>query len=137
MTSVLERYRIRPDGPTVMATTLYREFTIEAGRYLPAVSVDHPCARMHGHTFIVQVHVTASVQKETGWIMDFAELDDKIQTVREKLDHKVLNEVIGLENPTTELLARWIWDRLTEDLPGLSKIIIQENPRSGCIYTGE
>lgn len=137
MTFVLESCRIRPDGPTIMATTLYREFTIEAGRYLPAISADHPCARMHGHTFVVQVHVMGPVQKDTGWIMDFAELDDKIQTIREELDHKVLNDVIGLENPTTELMARWIWDRLARDLSGLSKVVIQENPQSGCIYTGE
>ncbi|MDZ7736555.1 MAG: 6-carboxytetrahydropterin synthase QueD [Gammaproteobacteria bacterium] len=120
-----------------MATTLYRKFTIEAGRYLSAISAGHPCARMHGHTFIIQVHVTGPVQKGTGWVMDFAELDGKIQAVRQELDHKVLNDIGGLENPTTELLARWIWDRLAGDLPGLSRIVIQENPQSGCIYTGD
>ena len=120
-----------------MSTTLYREFTVEAGRYLPLLSDNHPCAHVHGHTFVIQVHVTGGPDPETGWIMDFAELDDRIQSVRQVLDHKVLNDIAGLENPTTELLAQWIWKQLVRELPGLSKIVIQENPHSGCIYTGE
>lgn len=120
-----------------MATTLYREFTVEAGRFLPRLNAEHPCAHMHGHTFVIQVHVTARPDAEQGWIMDFAELDNRIQNVRQALDHKVLNDIAGLENPTTELLARWIWERLAPNLPGLSRIVIRENPHSGCIYTGE
>ncbi len=120
-----------------MATTLFREFTIEAGRYLPNLKQEHPCARMHGHTFVVQIHITGEVEEEKGWIMDFHELDNKLNEVRKMLDHKVLNEIPGLENPTTELLARWLWERLIDGLPGLSRIVIQENPYSGCIYTGD
>ena len=120
-----------------MSTTLYREFTVEAGRYLPYVDDGHPCGRMHGHTFVIQVHITGTPHARAGWIMDFAELDDRIQNVRHILDHRVLNEIEGLENPTTELLAQWIWKQLAGDLPGLSRIVIQENPYSGCIYTGE
>lgn len=119
-----------------MTTTLYREFTVEAGRYLPRLDQGHPCARMHGHTFVIQVHITGTPGEESGWLMDFAELDNRIQNVRQALDHKVLNEIEGLENPTTELLAQWIWNHLVEELPGLSRIVIQENPHSGCIYTG-
>ena len=121
----------------IMTTTLFREFTIEAGRYLPNLAPEHPCARMHGHTFMVQIHVTGKVDEEKGWIMDFNELDDKLEEIRQLLDHRVLNEVPGLENPTTELLARWIWGRLVKELPGLSRIVIQENAYSGCIYTGD
>lgn len=120
-----------------MTTTLFREFTIEAGRYLPNLEADHPCARMHGHTFVVQVHIAGEVDEEKGWIMDFNVLDRQLYEVRQMLDHKVLNEVSGLENPTTELLARWLWRNLEEQLPGLSRIVIQENPYSGCIYTGD
>lgn len=120
-----------------MATTLFKQFTIEAGRYLPKLEPEHPCARMHGHTFVVQVDITGKVDEATGWIMDFNELDEQVNKIREMLDHRVLNEVSGLENPTTELLARWIWERLIIELPGLSRIVIQENLSSGCIYTGD
>jgi len=120
-----------------MTTTLFREFTIEAGRYLPNLAPVHPCARMHGHTFVVQIHITGEIDEVKGWIMDFNELDEKLNEVRQMLDHKVLNEIRGLENPTTELLARWLWERLIESLPGLSRIVIRENPYSGCIYTGD
>lgn len=120
-----------------MATTLFREFTIEAGRHLPRLPENHPCARMHGHTFVVQVYVSGDIDPASGWLMDFAELDGPLQDVRRTLDHQVLNEIEGLENPTTEQLARWIWQRLQDQLPGLSQIIIRENPYSGCIYTGD
>lgn len=120
-----------------MAMTLFREFTVEAGRYLPHLPAHHPCAHMHGHTFIIQVHVTGETRPDTGWVMDFAELDRLLQDVRRSLDHKVLNEVDGLENPTTEQMARWIWQRLHDRLPGLSRVEIRENPYSGCSYTGD
>lgn len=120
-----------------MITTLFREFTIEAGRYLPQLPEQHPCARMHGHTFVIQVHVKGEVDPVTGWLMDFAELDRQVQAVRQALDHKVLNEIAGLKNPTTEQLASWIWQQLQLGLPGLSQIVIRENPYSGCIYNGD
>lgn len=117
--------------------TLFREFSIEAGRYLPRLPTEHHCAHMHGHTFVIQVYVTGNVDEKIGWIMDLNELDERIQPVRHMLDHKVLNNIAGLENPTTEQLARWIWNNLVYVLPGLSQIIIRENPYSGCINTGE
>ncbi len=133
----MRRSRVAIQTFIIMTTTLFREFTIEAGRYLPYLTPDHPCGRMHGHTFVVQIHITGEVDEEKGWIMDFNDLDDKLNEVRHMLDHKVLNEIPGLENPTTELLARWLWERLIKDLPGLSRIVIQENPHTGCIYTGD
>ncbi len=120
-----------------MATELFREFTLEAGRQLPNLPAGHPCSRMHGHTFRIQVFIGGEIQPRSGWIMDFAELDTKIHAIREILDHQVLNGIPGLENPTTELLAQWIWQRLKPELPGLTRIVIQENPYSGCIYTGD
>ncbi len=120
-----------------MAIEIFREFVLESARRLPNLPANHPCAVMHGHTFRIQIHIQGPIQPETGWVMDFSELDSHVQTLRGELDHRVLNEVAGLENPTTELLARWIWQRLQPSVPGLSRIVIQENPNSGCVYTGE
>lgn len=120
-----------------MAIEVFREFVIESARRLPYLPANHPCAAMHGHTFRIQIYVQGPIQCEAGWVMDFADLDRHVQALRGELDHRVLNEVAGLENPTTELLARWIWQRLQPSVPGLSRIVIQENPNSGCVYTGE
>ncbi|WP_259054820.1 6-carboxytetrahydropterin synthase QueD [Methylohalomonas lacus] len=116
---------------------LFREFILESARRLPNLPESHPCAAMHGHTFRIQIHVQGPIQSTTGWVMDFSELDRHVQDLRGELDHRVLNDIAGLENPTTELLARWIWQRLQPTVPGLSRIVIQENQNSGCVYTGE
>lgn len=120
-----------------MAIELFREFTIESARQLPKLPADHPCARMHGHTFRIQVYIQGSIDTQSGWIMDFASLDEQLQALRLEIDHRVLNDIPGLENPTTELLARWLWQRLQPGLPGLSRIVLSENPHSGCVYSGE
>lgn len=118
-----------------MSVELFREFTIESARQLTGLPAEHPCGRIHGHTFRISVHVNGEINSDTGWLMDFSELDDCIRAVREQIDHKLLNDIPGLENPTTEIMARWLWKRLKPDLPGLSRIMIRENPYSGCIYT--
>ncbi len=120
-----------------MAIELFREFVLESARRLPNLPASHPCAAMHGHTFRIQIHVQGPIESTTGWVMDFSELDRHVQDLRAELDHRVLNDIAGLENPTTELLARWIWQRLQPTVLGLSRIVIQENPNSGCVYTGE
>ncbi len=120
-----------------MTTEIFREFTLEIARCLPTLKASHPCARMHGHTLHVQVHIAGEIQAESGWVMDFNELNRSIADIKSVLDHRVLNEIAGLENPTTELLARWIWRQLKAELPGLCRIQIRENPTSGCNYTGE
>jgi len=85
----------------------------------------------------VELHVGGPVDASTGWIMDFAELKAAFQPIFEQLDHHYLNDVAGLENPTSENLARWIWQRLKPSLPALEKIILHETCTSGCIYSGE
>lgn len=74
---------------------------------------------------------------EMDWVVDFAELDAAFSPIRTQLDHYYLNDIPGLENPTTERMARWIWQKLKPGLPGLSKIVIQETHLSGCVYRGE
>jgi 6-pyruvoyltetrahydropterin/6-carboxytetrahydropterin synthase len=122
-----------PDGPT---TEIFKEFRLEAAHLLPNVPEGHKCRRLHGHSFLVGVYVTGPVGGRSGWVMDFADLSAAWSTVHDQLDHRYLNEVPGLENPTSEVLARWVWDRLVVDLPGLSRVVVRETCTSGCEYRG-
>jgi 6-pyruvoyltetrahydropterin/6-carboxytetrahydropterin synthase len=115
---------------------IFREFTFEAAHRLPNVPDEHKCARLHGHSYRVQVHVQGDVDPAAGWVMDFSEIKKAFQPLRDQLDHYYLNEVPGLENPTSEVLARWIWDRLIGQLP-LSAVMVRETCTSGCVYRGE
>jgi 6-pyruvoyltetrahydropterin/6-carboxytetrahydropterin synthase len=116
---------------------IFKSFSIEAAHRLPTVDPTHKCARLHGHSYRVQIHVKGGVNEPSGWIMDFAEITKSFQPIFEQLDHQYLNEIEGLSNPTSENLARWIWQRLHASLQGLSKIVIRETCTSGCIYDGE
>jgi 6-pyruvoyltetrahydropterin/6-carboxytetrahydropterin synthase len=115
---------------------VFRVFQIEAAHRLPNVPEGHKCARMHGHSFRIEIHVSGPVGGETGWVMDFADLRRAFQPLYDQLDHHCLNDVAGLENPTSENLARWIWQRLAAQLPGLGKVVVQETCNAGCVYTG-
>jgi 6-pyruvoyltetrahydropterin/6-carboxytetrahydropterin synthase len=116
---------------------LFREFTIEAAHRLPNVPPGHKCARLHGHSFRIEVHVRGEVDPHTGWVMDFAEVKSAFQPLFDRLDHHYLNEVPGLENPTSENLARWVWTELRQRLPNLHRVVIRETCTSGCVYEGE
>jgi len=115
---------------------IYREFTFEAAHRLPRVPDGHKCARLHGHSYRVQVHVRGDVDPATGWVMDFAEIKKAFRPLHDQLDHYYLNDLPGLDNPTSENLARWIWERLIDQLP-LSEILVRETCTSGCVYRGE
>lgn len=115
---------------------IFREFSFEAAHRLPNVPAGHKCARLHGHSFRVEVHVVGDIDPDTGWVMDFAAIKAAFQPLREQLDHRYLNEVPGLDNPTSENLSRWIWQRLVGALP-LSAIVVRETCTSGCVYRGE
>ncbi len=116
---------------------IIKEFTFEAAHRLPNVPIDHKCARLHGHSFRVAVHVTGAVGSESGWIMDYAEVKVAFDPLHEQLDHNYLNEIDGLSNPTSENLALWIWNRLVPRLPGLSTVVVRETCTAACIYHGE
>jgi len=115
---------------------LFREFTFEAAHRLPHVPEGHKCARLHGHSFGVTLHVQGPVDPKTGWVVDFAEIKKAYQLVHDQLDHRYLNEIPGLENPTSEVLAQWIWQAVKPRLPMLSKVTIRETCTSGCVFTG-
>lgn len=114
---------------------LFREFTFEAAHRLPMVPAGHKCARLHGHSFRVEVRVRGPVDPALGWVMDFADLKAAFAPLHDQLDHTYLNEVPGLENPTSENLAVWIWDRLRPTLP-LAAVTVRETCTSGCVYQG-
>lgn len=116
---------------------LFKEFTFESAHRLPNVPPGHKCARLHGHSFMVRVTVDGPVGAVSGWVMDFADIKGAFSPIHEQLDHRYLNDVPGLENPTSEVLARWIWRALVPALPTLSEIQVRETCTSGCIYRGE
>jgi 6-pyruvoyltetrahydropterin/6-carboxytetrahydropterin synthase len=115
---------------------IFKEFSFEAAHRLPNLPKDHKCARLHGHSFKVVLHVEGSVDGTTGWVMDFADISGSFQPIWERLDHNYLNEIEGLENPTSEHLAAWIWDHLLSSLPRLSQVVVLETCTAGCIYRG-
>ncbi len=116
---------------------IYKQFQIEAAHLLPNLPEEHKCRRLHGHSFSIDIHVEGELVEETGWVMDFADIGKAFQPIFDKLDHRFLNEVEGLENPTSENIARWIWQRLKPELPELKTIYVKETCTSGCVYEGE
>jgi 6-pyruvoyltetrahydropterin/6-carboxytetrahydropterin synthase len=118
-----------------MHTTIFRAFTIEAAHRLPNVPVGHKCSRLHGHSFRIELHVSGEVDPRTGWVMDFADLKEAFQPTYDRLDHYYLNDIAGLENPTSENLAHWIWNEMKPKLPNLSRVTIHETCTSGCSYS--
>jgi len=115
---------------------IFRAFTIEAAHRLPNVPAGHKCARLHGHSFRIELHVSGAVDPRTGWVMDFADLKSLFLPLFERLDHNYLNDIPGLENPTSENLARWIWNEMKPRLPLLNKVVVHETCTSGCSYDG-
>jgi 6-pyruvoyltetrahydropterin/6-carboxytetrahydropterin synthase len=116
---------------------IFKEFTFEAAHRLPNLPAGHKCTRLHGHSFRVAVYVTGPVAEREGWVMDFGDLKQAFKPIYDTLDHNYLNDIPGLENPTSENLARWIWRELAPRLPMLSKLVIRETCTSGCVYRGE
>jgi len=116
---------------------IFKEFSIEAAHRLPNVPEGHKCARLHGHSFHVGIYVKGPLDPDLGWVVDFADIKALFRPVFDQLDHRYLNDIEGLENPTSENLARWIWARLVPALPGLSKIVVRETCTSGCVYEGD
>jgi len=115
---------------------IYKEFNFEAAHRLPNVPMGHKCARLHGHSFQVRLVVSGQVGERSGWVMDFGEIKAAFKPVWEQLDHHYLNEIPGLENPTSENIAEWIWRAIKVNLPELCRVEIRETCTSGCIYSG-
>ncbi len=115
---------------------IFKDFRFEAAHFLPNVPENHKCKRMHGHSYKVRVCVKGEPGATSGWVMDFADLKAIIGSVINPLDHQCLNDISGLENPTAENLAKWIWDKVNSKIPGLFEVHVNESDTSGCIYNG-
>ena len=116
---------------------IYKEFHFEAAHRLPNVPEGHKCARLHGHSFQVRLWVSGDAPEPSGWVMDFAELKAAFKPTLDRLDHYYLNDIPGLDNPTSENIARWIWSELKPQVALLSAVEIRETCTSGCIYRGD
>jgi len=119
-----------------MNVELRKTFQFEAAHLLPHLPKAHKCRRLHGHSFKVEVALAGECDPKLGWLMDYAEISAAFKPLLEKLDHYYLNEIPGLENPTSENIAAWVWDRLKPRLPGLLEIVVAETCLSRCIYRG-
>jgi 6-pyruvoyltetrahydropterin/6-carboxytetrahydropterin synthase len=120
-----------------MRVKLTKTFTFEAAHSLPTFPEGHKCRRLHGHSFKVAVVAEGEVDPAKGYLIDYADIKAACAPILEQLDHHHLNEIAGLENPTSEALASWIWERLKPNLPLLSRIVIDETCSSACEYSGE
>jgi 6-pyruvoyltetrahydropterin/6-carboxytetrahydropterin synthase len=119
-----------------MRCELRRDYRFEAARRLPNIDPGHPCARTHGHSFRLRVKVAGEVAEPAGWVIDFGEIDAIVDPVVAELDHALLNDIDGLDNPTSEYVARWVWERISERLPGLVSVRISETEASSVTYRG-
>ena len=116
---------------------LTRKYEFHAARKLTLVDIDHPCYQLHGHTFSVVVELSGDIDPSKGWVVDFYDIDriykDEINTL---LDHKELNDIKELSNPTTEHIAKWIWNKIQPKLSGLTGVTVSEGPSYSCTYRG-
>ena len=120
----------------MMRVSLTRSFRFEAAHWLPTFPHGHKCRRMPGHSYLVDVVIEGEVDPQKGYLMDFADIKAAIRPVESMLDHYLLNEIAGLENPTSEMLSKWIFDRLKPTLPLLALIRVHETCTSSSEYRG-
>ena len=120
-----------------MRVEIGKTFAFEAAHRLPHVREGHKCGRMHGHSFTIEILLEGEVDSPSGWHRDYGDIDDAFAPLYARLDHHTLNEVAGLENPTSELLARWLWDQLRPSLPTLSAVTVHETCVARCTYRGQ
>lgn len=119
-----------------MKTSIFKEFTFEAAHRLPHVPEGHKCANLHGHSFRFALEITGNVDPDTGWIMDFGDVKMAIAPMYTTLDHHYLNDVPGLENPTSENIAKWIFNELKPRIPLLTSVKVWETCTCGASYSG-
>lgn len=121
-----------------MHVELTKSYAFEAAHRLPMVPADHKCARMHGHSFRVEVTLAGAVDERAGWLVDFGDITAIVEPLlKSELDHRALNDVPGLENPTSENLCRWLWKRLEPSIAGLESITVHETCAARCTYRGD
>lgn len=117
-----------------MKFELRQQFQIESARFLPNLPPSHPCSRMHGHSFKIVLRLVGDQDSHVGWVRDYNDIEKKVRPLLSEIDHRTLNEVAGLENPTSENLALWLFDRLRDILPEVKQVIVQETSATECRY---
>ncbi len=125
-----------PEACKIEFMRLEKTFRFEAAHWLPNVPEGHKCGRMHGHSFRVTIVVEGKVDAESGWVMDYGIIKDAFAPLDAQLDHYCLNEIEGLENPTSEMLSQWIWNQMKPNLPQLVEIAVEETCTCRCVYRG-
>lgn len=115
---------------------LVKTFRFEAAHWLPTVPPGHQCGRPHGHSYEIDVHVAGPMDPDHGWVVDFGQISKVVKPVVAELDHRCLNEVSGLDNPTSELLAQWLWQRIAPAVPLLIAVAVRETATSRCVFRG-
>ena len=115
---------------------LRKTFQFESAHYLPHLPKDHKCHRLHGHSFKAEIVVEGECNPKLGWVIDYADISSAFKPIWGKLDHHYLNEIEGLENPTSENLAIWIWEHLKPKLPLLSAVEVAETCTARSVYLG-
>jgi 6-pyruvoyltetrahydropterin/6-carboxytetrahydropterin synthase len=119
-----------------MKMELRKTFQFEAAHLLPYLPQTHKCRRLHGHSFQAEIVVSGDCDPALGWVMDYADITKAFKPYWDQLDHHYLNEIAGLENPTSENVALWIWNRLKPKLPLLTEIVVAETCTARCVYRG-
>ncbi|RKD16198.1 6-carboxytetrahydropterin synthase QueD [Pelobium manganitolerans] len=116
---------------------IYKQFTFDAAHFLPNVSETHKCRKIHGHTYHLTLFFEGEVSAEYGWVIDFADIKKHVNPIVKSLDHHFLNEIEGLENPTSEVICMWLWNKIKPLIPELCRIELKETPTSGAVYSGK
>lgn len=119
-----------------MRVELKQHFQVESARFLPQLDKNHPCAHMHGHSFKIILSFVGDVNPQIGWLIDYHQISQIMSPILKQIDHRVLNEVPGLENPTSENLAKWIYDQVKSRISFLISVNVSETPFTECIYSG-
>lgn len=116
---------------------IYKDFSFDSAHFLPSVPETHKCRQIHGHTYHLRIYIKGKPDEVSGWIMDFKKIKDTVTPFVEQLDHKLLNEIPGLEKPTAENISIWFWGKIKPLLPQLSRIELKETPTTGIVYSGD
>ena len=114
--------------------TAFASFTFEGAHFLPGVPLGHKCGRLHGHNWTVEIHCSGPVIEPQGWIVDFYDIEATWKSIYDQVDHRLLNEIPGLDNPTTEIIVRWIYDRMKARVPQVCRVTVRETPMFGASY---
>jgi 6-pyruvoyltetrahydropterin/6-carboxytetrahydropterin synthase len=120
-----------------MHMELRKTFQFEEAHLLPKLPKSHKCRRLHGHSFQVEIVVAGPCDPELGWVMDYADVSAAFRPLWQRLDHRYLNDIAGLENPTSEQIAAWLWKRLKRKLPSLTEVVVAETCTARCVYRGQ